>query len=192
MRGSPTAAPIAWESGVACSGTRYGLMRIASGCRQSTRQHHMADTSHDIRTLNSVIATTIDSVDGYTEAAGASESSRFSQMFIARAQERRRAATHLQTEVTRLDGNPEDDGTMLAGVHRAFPKLKAVATGIDDSAIVNDVERGEDHIKAKFEDSLKDADLSPQTRNAINQAGGSVKAGHDEMRDLKHAMEGIA
>lgn len=55
----------------------------------------MADTSHAIRTLNSLIATTIDSVDGYTEAAGASESSRFSQMFTARAQERRQAATHL-------------------------------------------------------------------------------------------------
>jgi len=41
----------------------------------------MADTSHDIRTLNSLIATTIDSIDGYTEAAKDSESSRFGQMF---------------------------------------------------------------------------------------------------------------
>jgi len=32
--------------------------------------------------------------------------------------------------------------------------------------------------------------LSLETRDAINRAWSSVKAGHDEMRDLKHAMEG--
>lgn len=150
----------------------------------------MADTSHDIRTLNSLIATTIDSIDGYTQAAKESESGRFGQMFTARAEERRQAATHLQTEVTRLGGNPEDDGTALAGAHRVFLDLKSIVTGKDDKAIVNEVERGEDHIKAKFEDALKDVDLSPGTRDAINQAWSSVRAGHDEMRDLKHAMEG--
>eukprot|EP01035_Chromulina_nebulosa_P031547 gene31547-42060_t len=62
-------------------------------------------------------------------------------------------------------------------------------TGQDDKAIVNEVERGEDHIKAKFESALKDNDLSGTTRAAIETAYGSVRAGHDEMRDLKHTLE---
>jgi uncharacterized protein (TIGR02284 family) len=149
----------------------------------------MVDTSHDIRALNSLIATTIDSVDGYTEAAKDSDNPRFVQMFNARAAERREVATTLQGEVSRLGGNPEDDGTVLAGAHRAFLDLKAAVTGRDDKAIVNEVERGEDHIKAKFEDAMEDNDLSAETRSAIGSAWGSVKAGHDEMRDLKHSME---
>ncbi|MDG5488261.1 PA2169 family four-helix-bundle protein [Sphingomonas sp. BGYR3] len=150
----------------------------------------MADTSHDIRTLNSLITTTIDSVDGYTEAAKDAENSRYVQMFNSRASERRQAASALQAEVARLGGDPEDDGTALAGAHRMFLNLKSAVTGQNDAAIVNEVERGEDHIKAKFEDALKDNDLTPETRSAIGQAWTSVRAGHDEMRDLKHALQG--
>lgn len=148
----------------------------------------MSDTSHDIRTLNGLIATTIDSVDGYTEAAKDSENSRLSEIFASRAQERRQAASDLQSEVSRLGGNAEDDGTALAGAHRAFLNLKSVVTGKDDAAIVNEVERGEDHIKAKFEGALEDQELTAETRSAIGAAWGSVKSGHDEMRDLKHSM----
>lgn len=150
----------------------------------------MTDTSHDIRTLNGLIATTIDSVDGYTEAAKDSENPRFTQMFTARAEERRTVATNLQGEVSRLGGNPEDDGTVLAGAHRMFLDLKAAVTDRDDKAIVNEVERGEDHIKAKFEAAMQDGELSAATKSAIGAAWGSVKTGHDQMRDLKHSMEG--
>jgi len=150
----------------------------------------MTETSHDIRTLNGLIATTIDSVDGYTEAAKDSENPRHTAMFTARAQERRAVASSLQAEVSRLGGNPEDDGTVLAGAHRVFLDLKAAVTGRDDKAIVNEVERGEDHIKAKFEDAIKDGDLAANTKSAIGAAWNSVKTGHDEMRDLKHSMEG--
>ncbi len=148
----------------------------------------MTDTSHDIRTLNGLIATTIDSVDGYTEAAKDSENDRFTEMFTSRAHERRQVASDLQSEVTRLGGNAEDDGTILAGAHRAFLNLKSAVTGKDDAAIVNEVERGEDHIKAKFEGALDDNELSAETRSAIGAAWGSVKSGHDQMRDLKHAL----
>lgn len=149
----------------------------------------MTESSHDIRTLNGLIATTIDSVDGYTEAAKDSDNNRFGTMFTSRASERRQVTTKLQQEVTRLGGNPEDDGTVLAGAHRVFLNLKAAVTGKDDKAIVNEVEAGEDHIKAKFEDALEDSELSPQVRAIVQECYGSVKQGHDEMRDLKHSME---
>ena len=149
----------------------------------------MTETSHDIRTLNGLIATTLDSVDGYTEAAKDAQNGRYVQLFTARAGERRQVVTALQAEVSRLGGNPEDDGTVLAGAPRVFLDLKAAVTGQDDKAVVDEVERGEDHIKAKYEDALKGNDLSPETRAAIERAYGSVRAGHDEMRDLKHSLE---
>ncbi|TZG25754.1 PA2169 family four-helix-bundle protein [Sphingomonas montanisoli] len=148
----------------------------------------MSDTSHDISTLNSLIATTIDSVEGYTEAAKDSENSRFGALFTSRATERRQIATQLQGQVTSLGGEPEDDGTALAGAHRVFLNLKAAVTGKDDKAIINEVEAGEDHIKAKFEDAIRDTELSPAVRAIIEQAFVSVKEGHDEMRDIKHSM----
>ncbi|WP_088182228.1 PA2169 family four-helix-bundle protein [Sphingobium sp. Z007] len=150
----------------------------------------MSDSnSHDISTLNGLIATTLDSADGYTEAAKDSESNRFTPLFTSRAAERRQVVTRLQQEVRNLGGNPEDDGTVLAGAHRLFLNLKATLTGKDDKAIINEVEAGEDHIKAKYEDAIADRELSPAVRAVIEQAYVSVKQGHDEMRDIKHSMQ---
>lgn len=149
----------------------------------------MTDTSHDIRTLNGLIATTIDSVDGYRSSAEAADSTRFTELFTARAGERSSVAEQLRGEVRRLGGNPEDDGTILAGAHRGFLNLKAAVSNRDDQAIVNEVERGEDHIKAKFEDALKDDKLSPATRSLVETCFGSIKSGHDEMSRIKHQLE---
>ena len=149
----------------------------------------MTDTSHDIRTLNGLIATTIDSVDGYRSSAEAVDSTRFADLFTTRAGERSSVAEQLRAEVRKLGGNPEDDGTALAGAHRGFLNLKAAVTNRDDRAIVNEVERGEDHIKEKFEDALKDDKLSSETRRVDETCFGSIKSGHDEMSQIKHQLE---
>ena len=149
----------------------------------------MTETSHDIRTLNGLIATTIDSVDGYRSSAEAVDSPRYGELFTARASERSSVAEQLRAEVRRLGGNPEGDGTLLAGGHRAFLNLKAAVTTRDDAAVVAEVERGEDHIKAKYEAALADESLSPETRSLIEASYGSVRSGHDEMSQLKHSLD---
>jgi uncharacterized protein (TIGR02284 family) len=155
-----------------------------------TRQvFDMTDTSHDIRTLNGLIATTIDSVDGYRAAGEDTEAGRFATLFNGRADERAQVAEKLKAEVARLGGNPEDDGSLLAGAHRAFMGLKDIVTGKDEQAIVNEVERGEDVIKARYEKAMADIDLSPTTKALISDCYTSVKQGHDQMRDLKHSLQ---
>lgn len=148
----------------------------------------MSETSHDISTLNDLIATTYDSINGYTEASKSSDNPRFAALFTARSVEREAAIRMLRTEVIRLGGKPDDNGTVLGGAHRMFMNLKSVVTGRDETAIIAEVEQGEDHIKAKFEDAIADAELSPQVMHTIRECYVSVKQGHDEMRDLKHSM----
>ena len=148
----------------------------------------MSESNHDTKTLNSLIATTIDSADGYEAAAKESVGSRFGTLFASRASERRNIVSRLQQEVVSLGGEAEDDGTALAGAHRLFLNLKSMMTGHDDQAIINEVEAGEDHIKAKFEDALRDNEVSPAVKTLIESCYASVKEGHDEMRDIKHSM----
>lgn len=141
-----------------------------------------------IKLVNGLVETTIDSADGYAEAAKDADASRYQDLFQRRAQERRSIASELQDEVRRLGGDPKDDGTVLAAAHRAFLNLKdAVTKG--DEAVVNEVEAGEDYIKAKYEKALKDTDVEPQTRAVIEKAWASVKEGHDQMRDIKHMLK---
>jgi uncharacterized protein (TIGR02284 family) len=51
------------------------------------------------------------------------------------------------------------------------------------------VERGEDHIKAKYDEALKDDKLSLSARESIQQAYTSVRQGHDQMSAIKHAVQ---
>ncbi|UPG88252.1 PA2169 family four-helix-bundle protein [Luteibacter aegosomaticola] len=149
-----------------------------------------ASNDHDIKILNGLIEATIDSADGYTEAAKEADNSRYTSIFQQRATERRQVTQLLQQHVRALGGTPEDDGTVLAKAHRVFVDLRSKMTSHEDTAIVDEVERGEDHIKGKYEDALKDSDVTVGTRRVIDEAYGPVKSGHDQMRDLKHALHG--
>jgi len=142
----------------------------------------------DISALNSLIKTTIDSVKGFEDAAEHSDSGRFATIFGEFAQERRQVVSTLQEEVRRLGGNPEDDSSFLAAAHRTFMDLKQSVMTRDDKAIVEEVERGEDYIKEKYQAALADDDISARTRALIEQAYTSVREGHDRASALKHSI----
>ena len=149
----------------------------------------MTEHSKQISTLNTLIATTIDSVNGYEDSAQNIDNERFREIFRQRANERQEVVEQLRAEVRRLGGNPEDDGSFLGKAHQRFEDLKAAITGRDEKAIINEVERGEDYIKGKFEAALNDDGLTGDSRQVVSSCYQSIKAGHDQMSSLKHGME---
>jgi len=150
----------------------------------------MADRQDEVSTLNTLIATLIDSVTGFEDAATNLDSnSRLQQLFRERASERSRIVEDLRGEVRRLGGNPEDDGSFLGKTHQRFLDLKAAVAGRDEKSIINEVERGEDYLKEKFETALEGGTLSGDTRSAVERAYQSVRSGHDQVSALKHGME---
>ena len=78
----------------------------------------MSRTDHDVKVLNDLIETTIDSANGYEEAAKDAENTRFAGTFASRAQERSQVTSQLQRQVRMLGAEPEDDGSVLAKAHR--------------------------------------------------------------------------
>ncbi len=152
--------------------------------------HH--DHSGEITTLNTLTATLIDSVKGYENSAKDVDSEQFRELFRKRADERQQAVEQLRGEIRRLGGDPEDNGSVLGSLHQRFEDLKAAITGQDDKAIINEVERGEDYLKEKFETALSSDVLSSESRAVVEQAYQSVKSGHDQMSQLKHSLEATA
>ena len=151
----------------------------------------MTDNVHsdEISTLNTLIATTIDSVTGYENSAKDIDNQRFAQIFRERASERQQVLEELRNEVRRLGGNAEDDGSFLGKAHQRFEDLKAAVTGQDEKSIINEVERGEDYLKEKFETALNSDTLSGESRSVVERCYQSVRSGHDQMSQLKHGME---
>jgi uncharacterized protein (TIGR02284 family) len=154
----------------------------------------MTDHEHstEISTLNTLIATTIDSITGYEDSAKNIDNERFRQIFRERADERQRVVEDLRSEVRRLGGDPEEGGSFLGKAHQRFEDLKAAVSGRDEKAIIDEVERGEDYLKAKFESALNDGHLSGETRSVVERCYQSVRSGHDQISQLKHAMESSA
>jgi uncharacterized protein (TIGR02284 family) len=136
-----------------------------------------------------LIATTIDSITGYEDSAENIDNERFRQIFRQRADERQQVIESLRAEVRRLGGDPEDGGSFLGKAHQRFEDLKAAVTGRDEKAIINEVERGEDYLKDKFETALDGDTLSGESRAVVERCYQSVRSGHDQMSQLKHGME---
>jgi uncharacterized protein (TIGR02284 family) len=152
----------------------------------------VAEHSEAISTLNTLIATTIDSVTGYEDSAKNIHDDRLREVFRSRADERQRVVEELRGEVRRLGGDPEEGGSFLGKAHQRFEDLKAAITGRDEKAIINEVERGEDYLKEKWQAALQSGDLHGQTHDLVERCYQSVKQGHDQISQFKHAFEGQA
>jgi uncharacterized protein (TIGR02284 family) len=145
---------------------------------------------HDIDVLNSLITTTIDSANGFERSAEQAEAGPYEDLFRDFAGERRRVIGGLQQSVRALGGDPNDDGSLKAELHRRWLDLRAAFAGDGgDRAVIQEVERGEDYLKGKYEEALEDTELSETARNAIRNAYESVRAGHDTASVLKNRLE---
>jgi uncharacterized protein (TIGR02284 family) len=145
---------------------------------------------HDITVLNTLITTTIDSANGFERSAEDADVPQFVDMFREFAQDRRRVIGRLQERVRTLGGTPNDDGSLKADLHRRWVDLRDAISGGGDKEIIEEVERGEDYIKAKYDSALADTELSAETMAVIREAYQSVRAGHDRASALKHSMQG--
>jgi len=143
---------------------------------------------HDINVLNSLITTTIDSANGFERSAEDADGGRFVEMFRQFSQERRQVVGRLQEKVRQLGGTPNDDGSLKADLHRRWVDLRDAISG-GDQAIIEEVERGEDYLKGKYDAALADNELSAETLAVIREAYQSVRAGHDRASALKHGMQ---
>lgn len=141
----------------------------------------------DISKLDDLIVTTVDSIKGYDQAADHAVEPRYAEMFRALLAERRDVVSTLQGQSRSLGGTPSEFGSAAGTLHRWFEDLRR-ALGGGDTAIVKEVERGEDYLKEEFERALRDTAISDETRAVIDRCYTTVKRGHDQISQLKHAL----
>jgi uncharacterized protein (TIGR02284 family) len=144
--------------------------------------------SHDVTVLNSLIETTIDSVDGYRHSAGEATNEQFAEIFRNRAQEREEVVGLLRRRVTELGGNSEDDGSLLAKAHRQFLSLRDAVTGSDDKSVIAEVDRGESYLNGKWEAALADEGLSVETQRLLRECYQSVRSGHEQWEQINKGV----
>ena len=138
--------------------------------------------------LNHLLGTLRDGEKGYREAADEAESAEYTSMFNEYAQQRARLSEELKAEIRQLGGDPDDSGSIAAAAHRAWANVRDAITGKDDTAIVAEVERGEDVAIDNYQ-NVMDENLPANIKTVVAKQYDEVKAAHDRMRDLKHSLQ---
>ncbi|MBL9090383.1 MAG: PA2169 family four-helix-bundle protein [Planctomycetaceae bacterium] len=137
--------------------------------------------------LQDLIEINLDSSKGFAEAADNLEKDDrgIEAMFRNLSRERAAQAQELQAMVAANREKPTKSGSVAAAAHRTWMDLRA-ALGGGSEAVLSEAERGEDHIKAKYEDALKDLAGCSCTQ-VLERHYAAVKASHDKVRDLRDA-----
>lgn len=141
-----------------------------------------------IKTMNDLIETTLDSANGYRHAADGVDNPEFKTLFTERAGKREELGRRLQQEVRSFGGEPEDDQSMLGRIHNKFAEIRGDLMGRDDKGVIDEVERGEDVIKARFEDATRDNSLPEPLRQRVVQEYAEIKSDHDTISTLKQRL----
>jgi uncharacterized protein (TIGR02284 family) len=107
-------------------------------------------------------------------------------MFTERAGRRQQLAGELQQLVVQMGGDPKEDRGIAGALHNAFVDLKAALTRGDEKSIFEEIERGEDHIRDKFQDAISRV---PETaRMTVSTAYDMIKSDHDEISQMKRIV----
>lgn len=145
-----------------------------------------------IDVLNDLIEYSKDGEKGFKASAEDVKNPELKAFFVKRAEGCVTSATELQSEVRRLGGDPETSTSISGDLHRGWLNLKSLVTGKDDEAVLNEVERGEDHaLKAYKEAREKLVKLgrtaTDTTYNLVETQLQGVQRNHDEVKALRDA-----
>ncbi len=117
----------------------------------------MADATFEelIGTLNDLIETCRDGINGFRTAADGVSSPIAKEVFLSRVHLIEKGLGDLDAAVQRLGGDPIEHGHPAASMHRAWINIKSAATMRDDRAIINEVVRGEEVAIQHYREALE-------------------------------------
>ena len=138
----------------------------------------------DISILTCLVVATLDSARHYHKVAGSIGNPRIRALFEQLSAQRRNVARTLQNRLEAISGGPLKEGLSAMRAPHVFGNL-CHAMDYGYSALVDEVERGEEHVKAKYEYALENGRLSWFSRTVVRNAYASVREGADEMLALK-------
>ena len=140
--------------------------------------------------LRDLIRINQDSAHGFEEAAQAVKNGQLQRLFNDLAAQRARFASELKgyVEMNGQDAGDESEGSWVGQFHRWWMDLRAALTGGDAHAVLAEAERGEDKIKAMYEEVITKTTGSA-VNDVLHRQYVQVKKGHDTVRDLRDAVK---
>lgn len=149
-------------------------------------------TEELVEVLNDLTRINNDRIEGYERAADEAKDIDITlkAVFNKMADESRKHVAELTTHINSLGGETETGTTTMGKIYRAWMDVKSAVTGKDRTAILASCEYGEDQAQKAYENALaSDADIDTETRQLITSQKESLKASHDNIKQMRDASK---
>lgn len=134
--------------------------------------------------LNRLLTLNHDAEKGYQEAAENVQGSDLKSLLQAQSHQRAEYAQELNREIRVLGGEPTDDTSLAADLHRAWINIKTTFTTNDDKAVVQECHRGDQEALNTYNTVLQETDLAASTRELLLQQKQSIDSANSTMARL--------
>ena len=126
--------------------------------------------------LNELVETLKDGQKGYANAMTDIEDASLKDTFKHFAAQRAGYITEIEDQMFKLDLHPKtDEGTSVASsVHRAWTDLKSALTSKDNTAVLNECERGETYAVKAYDTALKAQDLPSALKTVLEKQSQGI------------------
>lgn len=135
--------------------------------------------------LQQLAQANIDSAEGFRRAAEAMTDKVLAADFRVWAVDRTRQADELAQYIEINQHQAPEDRSWMASLHQTWMDMRAAVSAGDTQAVLAEVERGEDMIKSRYEEALKETSGSA-VNSVLQHQYAQVKGVHDRIRDLRN------
>jgi uncharacterized protein (TIGR02284 family) len=137
--------------------------------------------------LQDLVQVTRDSKTFYEDAARETGDAKLRDVFTRMASAKGGLIGALSSELVNMGENAPEGGTVAGSLRKAYADVRASLSKDDNKIYVGQLEETEDRVLEHFEDALAKTD-SAEIRGVLTEHLPKVRACHEEMRNLKHAM----
>ncbi len=138
-----------------------------------------------IKHLNGLLEKNNDAVRGYQEAAEEVKNPSLKTFLDRNANTRQSFAHDLKQEVVSLGGDPEDDTSVSADIHRGWINLKTALSGNDEEAVLEECIRGEEAALKEYDKVMKDYEIPQGLRSKMQNQRDQIQQAHTELQSLE-------
>jgi uncharacterized protein (TIGR02284 family) len=142
------------------------------------------DNQQVIATLNLLLQTTKDGSKGFRTCAKDVKKGSLTPVFESSAQRCDEGAAVLETQIRKLGGVPATSGSVGGTLHRRWTDIMSSVTGMEEHAVLEECERGEDAAMRHYEAALKE-DLPADIEAIVRRQYVGVKENHDRIHALR-------
>lgn len=144
-----------------------------------------------IDTLNTLIETSRDGDKGFTAYAEDAKDASLRSYFTICATRCRQSVHTLEELVKHHAGSPEQSGSVMGLVNRAWLNLRAAISSNSDLAVLEECERAEDAAIRAYQSALTQ-DLPADVRAVVHVQFDGAQENHDRVRSMRDDKKRLA